>query len=296
MLKYAVKEGDNMEALDKVLYNVKLKENVKDHMLYTLEEYKNYLESLKEIEKNDPQLAKSFFRLLKINELKASQQMESEDSFLIDIGLGPILDGSEKSSIDIVTKYILKDKVLNNERLEKIHRIILRGTSDDKEKNYKIRTSKEDTYISEISNGIERTLYVAPKSEEVNSYLNYLYAFLDNNTNNELDVFLTPYLAHFYISALQPFNNGNTRLARLIQYGDIFKVSRKLLDYNLKQPALFLSKNYQLNCGNYRKMIADIVLDPSDENFNKWVNYNLNMTDEQLFCLSNDIAKIKRLR
>lgn len=296
MLKYAVKEGDNMEALDKVLYNIKLKENVKDHMLYTLEEYKNYLESLKEIEKNDPQLAKSFFRLLKINELKASQQMESEDSFLIDIGLGPILDGSEKSSIDIVTKYILKDKGLNNERLEKIHRIILRGTSDDKEKNYKIRTSKEDTYISEISNGIERTLYVAPKSEEVNSYLNYLYVFLDNNSNNELDVFLTPYLAHFYISALQPFNNGNTRLARLIQYGDIFKVSRKLLDYNLKQPALFLSKNYQLNCGNYRKMIADIVLDPSDENFNKWVNYNLNMTDEQLFCLSNDIEKIKRLR
>lgn len=296
MLKYAVKEGDNMEALDKVLYNVKLKENVKDHMLYTLEEYKNYLESLKEIEKNDPQLAKSFFRLLKINELKASQQMESEDSFLIDIGLGPILDGSEKSSIDIVTKYILKDKGLNNERLEKIHRIILRGTSDDKEKNYKIRTSKEDTYISEISNGIERTLYVAPKSEEVNSYLNYLYVFLENNSNNELDVFLTPYLAHFYISALQPFNNGNTRLARLIQYGDIFKVSRKLLDYNLKQPALFLSKNYQLNCGNYRKMIADIVLDPSDENFNKWVNYNLNMTDEQLFCLSNDIEKIKRLR
>lgn len=296
MLKYAVKEGDNMEALDKVLYNVKLKENVKDHMLYTLEEYKNYLESLKEIEKNDPQLAKSFFRLLKINELKASQQMESEDSFLIDIGLGPILDGSEKSSIDIVTKYILKDKGLNNERLEKIHRIILRGTSDDKEKNYKIRTSKEDTYISEISNGIERTLYVAPKSEEVNSYLNYLYVFLDNNSNNELDVFLTPYLAHFYISALQPFNNGNTRLARLIQYGDIFKFSRKLLDYNLKQPALFLSKNYQLNCGNYRKMIADIVLDPSDENFNKWVNYNLNMTDEQLFCLSNDIEKIKRLR
>lgn len=296
MLKYAVKEGDNMEALDKVLYNVKLKENVKDHMLYTLEEYKNYLESLKEIEKNDPQLAKSFFRLLKINELKASQQMESEDSFLIDIGLGPILDGSEKSSIDIVTKYILKDKGLNNERLEKIHRIILRGTSDDKEKNYKIRTSKEDTYISEISNGIERTLYVAPNSEEVNSYLNYLYVFLDNNSNNELDVFLTPYLAHFYISALQPFNNGNTRLARLIQYGDIFKVSRKLLDYNLKQPALFLSKNYQLNCGNYRKMIADIVLDPSDENFNKWVNYNLNMTDEQLFCLSNDIEKIKRLR
>lgn len=285
-----------MEALDKVLYNIKLKENVKDHMLYTLEEYKNYLESLKEIEKNDPQLAKSFFRLLKINELKASQQMESEDSFLIDIGLGPILDGSEKSSIDIVTKYILKDKGLNNERLEKIHRIILRGTSDDKEKNYKIRTSKEDTYISEISNGIERTLYVAPKSEEVNSYLNYLYVFLDNNSNNELDVFLTPYLAHFYISALQPFNNGNTRLARLIQYGDIFKVSRKLLDYNLKQPALFLSKNYQLNCGNYRKMIADIVLDPSDENFNKWVNYNLNMTDEQLFCLSNDIEKIKRLR
>ena len=43
-------------------------------------------------------------------------------------------------------------------------------------------------------------------------------------------------------------------------------------------------------------MIADIVLDPSDENFNKWVNYNLDMTDEQLFCLSNDIEKIKRLR
>ena len=285
-----------MEALDKVLYDVKLKENVKDHMLHTLEEYRKYLESLKEIEKTSPQLVKNFFRLLKINELKASQQMESEDSFLVNIGLGPILDGTEKSSIDIVTKYILKDKSLNNERLEKIHRIILRGTSDDKERNYKIRTGEEDTYISEISNGIERTLYVAPKSEEVNSYLDYLYTFLDNNTNNELDVFLTPYLAHFYISALQPFNNGNTRLARLIQYGDIFKASRKLLDYNLKQPALFLSENYQLNCINYRRMIADIVLEPSDENFNRWINYNLNMTDEQLYRLDNDIKKIKRLR
>ncbi len=285
-----------MEALDKVLYDVKLKENVKDHMLHTLEEYRKYLESLKEIEKTSPQLVKNFFRLLKINELKASQQMESEDSFLVNIGLGPILDGTEKSSIDIVTKYILKDKSLNNERLEKIHRIILRGTSDDKERNYKIRTGEEDTYISEISNGIERTLYVAPKSEEVNSYLDYLYTFLDNNTNNELDVFLTPYLAHFYISALQPFNNGNTRLARLIQYGDIFKASRKLLDYNLNQPALFLSENYQLNCFNYRRMIADIVLEPSDENFNRWINYNLNMTDEQLYRLGNDIKKIKRLR
>ena len=137
---------------------------------------------------------------------------------------------------------------------------------------------------------------MAPKSEEVNLYLSYLYTFLENNTNNELDVLLTPYLVHFYISALQPFNNGNTRLARLIQYGDIFKVSRKLLDYNLKQPALFLSENYQLNCGNYRRMIADIILDPSDENFNKWINYNLNMTDEQLYCLGNDIKKIKRLR
>lgn len=285
-----------MEALDKVLYDVKLKENVKDHMLHTLQEYRKYLESLKEIEKTSPQLVKNFFRLLKINELKASQQMESEDSFLVDIGLGPILDGTEKSSIDIVTRYILRDKSLNNERLEKIHRIILRGTSDDKEKNYKIRTGEEDTYIYEISNGIERTLYVAPKSEEVNLYLDYLYTFLDNNTNNELDVFLTPYLVHFYISALQPFNNGNTRLARLIQYGDIFKASRKLLDYNLKQPALFLSENYQLNCINYRRMIADIVLEPSDENFNRWINYNLNMTDEQLYRLGNDIKKIKRLR
>lgn len=285
-----------MEALDKVLYDVKLKENVKDHMLHTLQDYRKYLESLKEIEKTSPQLVKNFFRLLKINELKASQQMESEDSFLVDIGLGPILDGTEKSSIDIVTRYILRDKSLNNERLEKIHRIILRGTSDDKEKNYKIRTGEEDTYIYEISNGIERTLYVAPKSEEVNLYLDYLYTFLDNNTNNELDVFLTPYLVHFYISALQPFNNGNTRLARLIQYGDIFKASRKLLDYNLKQPALFLSENYQLNCINYRRMIADIVLEPSDENFNRWINYNLNMTDEQLYRLGNDIKKIKRLR
>lgn len=261
-----------MEALDKVLYGVKLRENIKDSMLHTLEDYKNYLESLKEIEKMSPQLAKRFLRLLKVNELKASQQMESEDSFLINIGLESILDGSEKSSIDIVTKYILRDK------------------------NYKIRTGEEDTYISEISNGIERTLYVAPKSEEVNTYLNYLYTFLNNNTNDELDVFLTPYLAHFYISALQPFNNGNTRLARLIQYGGIFKASRKLLDYNLKQPALFLSENYQLNRINYRRMIADIVLNPSDENFNKWINYNLNMTDEQLYYLDNGIEKIKRLR
>lgn len=284
-----------MEALDKVLYGVNLKDSTRDHMLETLENYKKYLEEIQKLEKSDPNVVKNFLRLLKINELKASQQMESEDSFLIDIGLGPILDGSEKSSIDVVTKYIIKGKSLNDERLEKIHRIILRGTSDDKERNYKLRTSEEDTYISEISNGIERTMYVAPKSFEVKPYLEYLYTFMENNKDNEIDLFLTPYLIHFYISALQPFNNGNTRLARLIQYGDIFKLSKELLDYKLKQPAIFLSENYQMNRGNYRRMIADIVMDPSDDNFNRWFNYNLNMTDEQLYHLDHDVEKIKKM-
>ena len=104
--------------------------------------------------------------------------------------------------------------------------------------------------------------------------------------------FYKPIVEHFFIAALQPFGNGNTRLARLLEYGKIFELTREKIDSKLNSPALYMSKNYLLTGNVYRDLISLVVQDPSQENIDRWFKYNLNAIDEQLYYCDNKVRKL----
>lgn len=274
-----------MEALDKI-NEYKLNSNVEFHMQDSIESYITYLNMLSEL---SPTKRQVFLNTLKNNEIVNNQEMEHENPFLVQLEL-EASSSKKNTSIDIMTDSILESKPLNIRKIEQLHRLIIHGTNDDKPENYKIRD--KEAHVSEVNDGIEKVCYYAPSPEEIKPYLSKILEFLNNEDNKkEQDVFYNSILTHFYIAALQPFGNGNTRLARLIEYGSIFKLSREVLGSKIKSPALFVSKNYLMTRASYRDNISKLVNEPSDDNFNNWVNYNLNMIDEQLYFCNNVLEK-----
>lgn len=274
-----------MEALDKI-NEYKLNSNVEFHMQDSIESYITYLNMLSEL---SPTKRQVFLNTLKNNEIVNNQEMEHENPFLVQLEL-EASNSKKNTSIDIMTDSILESKPLNIRKIEQLHRLIIHGTNDDKPENYKIRD--KEAHVSEVNDGIEKVCYYAPSPEEIKPYLSKIIEFLNNEDNKkEQDVFYNSILTHFYIAALQPFGNGNTRLARLIEYGSIFKLSREVLGSKIKSPALFVSKNYLMTRASYRDNISKLVNEPSDDNFNNWVNYNLNMIDEQLYFCNNVLEK-----
>lgn len=276
-----------MEALDKI-NEFKMNSTVAKHMEDTLDNYKLYLKNISQL---SPKYRGIYFNVLKSNEIVNNQEMEHEDPFLIQLDLQN--PNGKKTSIDIITEMILNDKDLNVRKLEQLHRLIIHKTADDKPENYKIRDT--EVYVSEVSNGTQKLCYYAPSPDEIKEYLKTLFAIVNkSDISDEKEVLYNSFLAHFYIAALQPFGNGNTRLARLIEYGNIFRLSRDVLGSKIESPALFLTKNYLLSRSSYRENISLLVNSPTDKSFNKYIDYNLNMMDEQLFYCDNVLEKSKK--
>ena len=277
-----------MEALDKIRdYN--LDSNTVSHLDDTLDNYKMYLKKLSGLA---PFHRKMFLSTLERNEIINNQEMEHENPFLVQLSLASE-NGVKKSSIAVMTDSIINNQPLTIRKLQQLHRLIIRGSEDDIERNYPIRYF--DTYVYEVINGRDKVSYFAPSPEEIRLYLKDMIKFLSESGKEEKDVLLNSIILHFYISALQPFGNGNTRLARLVEYGSIFKLSRDILGFKIKAPALYASASYLQTRKMYRDSIADLVNYPNDDSFNKFVNYNLNTMDEQLYFNNNVLdKKIKR--
>ena len=277
-----------MEALDKIR-EYQIDYDTELHLNETLDNYKKYLERLSSLV---PIHRKIFLKTLERNEIVNNQEMEYENPFIIQLDLA-CEKGEKKTSISVMTDSIMNNQPLTIRKIEQLHRLLITGSKDDIEKNYPIRYF--DTYVYEIVDGREKISYFPPEPEKIRSYLKDMIKFLTEVGNDEKNILLNSILVHFYIAALQPFGNGNTRLARLIQYGNIFKLSRDILGSKIKSPALYTSASYLQTRKMYRDSIANLAIQPNDYNFNKFLNYNLNTIDEQLYFNNNVLEKkIKR--
>ena len=96
---------------------------------------------------------------------------------------------------------------------------------------------------------------------------------------------------HALVAYIQPFGNGNTRLARVLQHGKIWHMTNTRLDKELELPILYLSKHYLQSRPQYRELISKIA---NNQDWNSWINYNLNMTDENLYWSQENLKKVKK--
>lgn len=274
-----------MEAL-KGIKNIKIYDNTMFHLEDCIVEYQKYISLLEGLEMRELAF---FLRTLRRNELINNQETENEPTLLMELES----EMEKVSSIEMMANIIDSKQKITPEDIRKIHKRLLRGTNDDNPRNYPYRTFP--VRVSSIEDGKEQLHYIPPEPEEIIPYMEYILDYLNDDNNLQMEtVFIKPIIAHAYISILQPFGNGNTRVARLLQYGKIYDLTNKYFGKNFPHPILYLSKNYLLTRSGYRGKIEQIAKNHDDTSWNKWFEYNLNMIDEQLYYVINNLEQYYR--
>lgn len=269
-----------MEALDKIK-NIKVYDITFMHLEECMNSYKKYMELLDKLSFKELAL---FLQTLRREELINNQEAEFESPLLMQMEASL----ENKTSIAMMADLINSGENITLNNIKDIHKKLLKGTVDDIPKNYIYR--ENEVRVSEIIDGKEVVSYFPPEAKEILPYMEYILNYLNNDNNLQIEtVFIKPMIAHAYIALLQPFGNGNTRLARLVEYGKIFDLTNKYFGKNYPNPILYLSKNYLLTRANYRNGIANIAKIPDNDSWNAWFKYNLNRIEDQLFYLNHSL-------
>ncbi|MBQ3020927.1 MAG: Fic family protein [Bacilli bacterium] len=260
--------------------------NINDNNKYHLEDtVNNYINYIKLIENFDEKLLKHYLETIKYHEILNNQHVEKEDSFLISL----YNNMYRQNSLDTIIKITNEKRDLTKEDLKSLHKILMRGTKSEigAEKFRSTDTKFVGTFNADGTKNID---YIPIPSNEINETVDKAMYFLNNNKMSE--PFMTPIIFHALISVMQPFDDGNTRLSRLVQHAEFWKNTNELYSKSFTKPLLYLSKNYLLTRGDYRGRIAFLAKEETNEAWNRWIQYNLNMLDEQLYYLNNNVMKL----
>lgn len=269
-----------MEALDNIR-NIKIYDTTLMHLEDVMDNYQKYMKYLDDFSLKELAL---FLQTLRRNELINNQETEFEPPLLVEMQL----NSERKNSISMMADIVNSNAPLTLEDIKTVHKRLLKGTQHDLPQNYPYR--EKEVRVSEFINGEEVISYLPPESKEIIYYMNYILDYLNNDDNIQIEtVFIKPMIAHAYIALLQPFRDGNTRLARLIEYSKMFDLTNKYFGKNYPNPILYLSKNYLMTRGNYRNNIKDIAIFHNDKTWNNWFRYNLNRIEDQLYYLNNTL-------
>ena len=193
-----------MDRLIGNIRNIKIYDNSMFHFEDVLEKYQEYLSKLQQL---DPNKLKYFIKHLKNREIINNQEAEMEESFMLEL----FKLSQRKDSIDITMK-CFEDDHLTIEEVKKIHRMIIKGSSDDTEANYDLRSDNNKWVGSFGTNGTRNIDYLPPDFNEIEELLTEVLSFLNEVDNtNFINIFTKPLIAHAAIAYIQPFGNGNTR-------------------------------------------------------------------------------------
>lgn len=127
------------------------------------------------------------------------------------------------------------------------------------------------------------------------AFINYY----ESTITEEFDLLAKPFIIHGLLATMQVFEDGNTRLARTLQHIKLQTLTNELFthEYNLSPfnlPAIYFSKNYIPFRYEYRKLIEDLALIHGDDEWNKWIEFNLYRMQERIFATDNSLILLKR--
>ena len=258
-------------------------------LLHLNECEEKYLDYMKLLDNLDPELLLCFLSALKQKEVIDTQENENQD--LLFVSLDDI--SHDMNSLDYLGKLISDKEKFTLDNLKELHNLSIRGTTSDFEENKSYRNI--DVEVGKIIDGVKIISYIPPHHEEVTQLVQATLDYLNNDDNLFDNILIKPLIAHAALAYIQPFRDGNTRLARLVQHGKIFDLTNKKFEKNYNLPIMYLSKNYKLNRG-YRRNIGLISVNKDNDSWNYWFKYNCNMIDEQLYYLDNQLKVMLKNR
>lgn len=266
--QYKVVDLSIFEVLEHLTFEEGTLEQCKD----TLEKYKEYVQKLMELSEEERTI---FLQAIKSAEIVDNQKLEKENSFLI----GLYMQTQKLNAID----YLLSvDSPLTKENVKISNQLILQGTSHEKYASGEYRQNNRKFVGKWNIDGSRDIKYFPLPYPEIDHAMEKLLAYYNQETVNEIDILLKPLIVHGLIAALQMFEDGNTRLGRVIQSIELWHLSNQFLETKLPQPALYMSRSYYPFREQYREKITNIVVENNQEGWNNWLHFNLNRIEDQI--------------
>lgn len=292
-LERVSKVVDINQVIDSVR-NIYINRKSLDEIMYTMDEYIDYLELLESLPKDN---LKYFLDALKTEEILVTQFVEPTDSKQIVANmLNPDI---RKDSVDYIHSKMLNQRYLTQRNIKFAHQIVITGSADDEAQNKCYRT-EDGLWVGGWVNGKPNIQYAPPFPEHIAKNMKRIINLINTEEyrKTELDCFVHPIIIHALISILQPFYDGNTRLSRLVQSSQFLLNTNEFYNKAYMSPILALSREYYGLSANYRTLIAKIAMNPCSENWNAWLLFNLrNIQSNIEYCkikiYQNQLDKVK---
>lgn len=274
--------------------NLKLYDNTLCHLEETIDNYSKYVDMVANLTKRQYE---KYMVGISTDELINNSSLENEDSFLISL----YLHSKKNNSVHYIRKKF--STAITIQDINELHSKIIAGTNSDFEQN---RRYRDGTYIEDYTKWVgyfhpitgEKVIdYIPLNPELVIPTMEKIVFYNNEDTKNPIygNLFLKPMILHGGIAAIQPFADGNTRTARLIQYGNLWKQTNKFYNTDFSCPILYFSNRYKVYRGNYRANIKDIAVEQNDDAWNRWFDFNMNMIDEQIYKMTNTLQDASKI-
>ncbi len=262
------------------VHDICLDDSLKRNIDFTKEIYLEYLDDLK-----------AFKETMRLQILKSLMNIEIVDNHSLERENPNLLMSYNETHHSTAIKYLIKKLLnekqdINSDIIRKTHEILMRGTTNSNSINLGFRKSNI-SFVCHMKNG-ERIITFFPIScREINEAMNLFNAYFNENASCEEDLFVRPFIVHGLLAALQVFEDGNTRLSRTMQHIKLFELTNELLGkngYSFELPTIYTSKNYMPFRSEYRSLIRKIALNPDNDTWNEWINFNLSRLQERIFA------------
>lgn len=265
-----------------LLRNYKLQGSLQGIFEYTTESYLEYIDELLQLPE---ELQKKFLKVLKNADIIDNQSLEKEDSFLISL----YLQSTRKHAIDLL---LCKDNLTKQDILD-AHGLLMKGTStEDSYNHYKFRQNN-GKFVGVMEQGQRIIQYLPIDYRDIDSVMDSFLEYYNSSDENSDDIFQKPFNIHAMIAALQVFDDGNTRLARLLQHDKIYDNTKDKV--NISSPALYITRSYYPFRGQYRELIKDLVVNADEQSVEDWLKFNLRSAQTEIDQKKNQLQKIKKM-
>lgn len=278
-----------LEIFDTVM-NLDISDNVIKHLKYTTEILMEHLDEVSELGDKKPGLVE-YLRALKMGDIVDNQSLERENSFLI----GLYMQVKKENAIDKIIKLIKQKGELSSNDISRIHNTLLYGTSSE---GVDLVRTKNDKFVGTIDNNGIQIDYLPIDYHDIKKALEVISKIYNGVSNYEYfdDLLLRPFLIHGLFGALQMFNDGNTRMGRLMQHALIWRLINKNTEYNFENPPIYATRSYFPYRGEYRDIIASLVVDNNSEAWNRWFKFNLYRIEDQIYANNENMNQLKQRR
>lgn len=181
---------------------------------------------------------------------------------------------------------------ISNKRIKELHQF---ATRSDEMEEYR-KTENRVSYYED--DGTEVIFWRGVQAQYVQQYMDdYIKLYKQTSlSNKDADPFIKSALMHLLFVRIHPFSDGNGRTARLVGNMKFTNGINRIYGSNLKISPLHLSQSILVNKPTYVSKIDNIYFDlehDSNNEINKFLDFNLFMADEQIYYLFNKLLKNK---